>query len=146
ELEARNAELQRKVELLMAQMRQQAPAGGAQQAASSHMTRTAAGEPVSKAAPSPRAAAAMTAASPAPATPDLATLHEQVEAEAEDGSWWRRAPKLSQNERGLAEHSEGNFVQAARHFTRGVRAGDADAMNNLGMLLLQGQGVEMDRE
>lgn len=126
ELEARNAELQRKVEALMAQ---------------------AQGGPARTTTATPAAATSIAAAPAAvPSTPDLATINAQIEEEAESTSRWRRAPKLSQNERGLQEHGEGNFAQAARHFTRGVRSGDADAMNNLGMLLLQGQGVAMDRE
>ncbi|MCD9046934.1 hypothetical protein [Luteimonas sp. MHLX1A] len=54
--------------------------------------------------------------------------------------------RLSENDRGLEAYRNGDAAQAAKHFTRAVRAGSADAMNNLGMLLLQGQGVAIDRD
>lgn len=48
------------------------------------------------------------------------------------------------NGRGLDAHSRGEFKEAYRLFSRAVKRGDVDAMNNLGMLLLQGQGVSAD--
>lgn len=49
-----------------------------------------------------------------------------------------------QNQMGLDAHARGDFKAAYRYFSRAARKGDADAMNNLGMVLLQGQGVDTD--
>lgn len=54
------------------------------------------------------------------------------------------ADKRDYNQKGLDAHGRGEYAEAFRHFARAARKGDADAKNNMGMLLLQGQGVEAD--
>lgn len=51
---------------------------------------------------------------------------------------------LNPNQRGLDAYARGRYEEAYRHFTRASRKGDADAMNNLGLMLLQGKGVASD--
>lgn len=57
-----------------------------------------------------------------------------------------RAPKLSLNEQGLQARDSGDADDAVRLFSRAARAGDADAMNNLGYMYMQGAGAPMDRD
>ena len=80
--------------------------------------------------------------------PDAAQAATVEAPVAEPASRPTRAERirLSENDRGLEAYRNGDAAQAAKHFTRAVRAGSADAMNNLGMLLLQGQGVAIDRD
>lgn len=52
--------------------------------------------------------------------------------------------KLTHNERGMVAHAAGDYRKAARLFNRGARRGDAEAINNLATLHLQGLGVEVD--
>lgn len=52
--------------------------------------------------------------------------------------------EADQNQMGLDAHARGDYKAAYRYFSRAARKGDADAMNNLGMVLLQGQGVDTD--
>lgn len=51
---------------------------------------------------------------------------------------------LTTNQRGLDAHAAGNYAEAYRYFSRAARSGDVDAMNNMGLLLLQGLGVEQN--
>lgn len=151
ELEERNAELERMVASLAERMK-------AMEAGDSKAIPTAAA-PLARSAPTPTlpkdpaVATSRVAAITTPAMDDApAAVSTQAIAPAEvaqagpDEPWSRRAPRLTDNERGLQEHSAGQFDKAARHFARAARAGDPDAMNNLGMLKLQGQGVAADRE
>jgi len=48
------------------------------------------------------------------------------------------------NQLGLDAHSRGDYREAYRQFAKAAKRGNADAMNNQGMLLLQGQGVAVD--
>lgn len=48
------------------------------------------------------------------------------------------------NQQGLDAHARGNYREAYRLFSKAAKRGNADAMNNQAMLLLQGQGVEMN--
>lgn len=134
ELEARNAQLLEMVEQLTAQVEQlvsnkvagsngqsEAPAAVEQAPLPTIDTTASAGSPAVQVA--------------AESTTPTRLTRAQARAQA----------KLSQNERGMQDHAAGDFAKAARHFARGARAGDADAMNNLGMLYLQGQGVAMDQ-
>lgn len=151
ELESRNAQLLKMVEQLTAQVERLAsPQSDTPQAPAAAPASQELRPVASSSQPTPAIEAALpvvdTTAIPSTTIQDAAP----VVAEAEQSTRVTRAQaralaKLSQNERGLQEHTAGNFAQASRHFARGVRAGDADAMNNLGMLYLQGQGVSVDQ-
>ena len=52
--------------------------------------------------------------------------------------------KQTQNQRGLDAHARGDYAEASKLFARAAKSGDMDAMNNLGMLYLQGLGVAQD--
>lgn len=148
QLEEQNAQLQRQLQLLMQQLQGGAAPAGTQMLNASYGTTSPAVTPAVQA----RTTAGITqpatqaiAAPPAPVQPPAATVAALDEDYVADQPTPRKR-ELSPNERGLNEHALGNYGSAARHFTRAVRAGDADAMNNLGMLYLQGQGVEQDRD
>lgn len=67
-----------------------------------------------------------------------------IDADVVDIASMRAVEHRSLNQLGMDAHARGDFKEAYRYFTRAARKDDADAMNNLGMLLLQGQGVEAD--
>ncbi|OGU23670.1 MAG: hypothetical protein A2580_13350 [Hydrogenophilales bacterium RIFOXYD1_FULL_62_11] len=52
--------------------------------------------------------------------------------------------KLSLNQQGLDAHARGEYDVAYKLFDKAARKGDVDALNNMGMLLLQGMGVGAD--
>lgn len=67
-----------------------------------------------------------------------------IDSDVVDMAEIRAVEERSLNQLGMDAHARGEFKEAYRYFTRAVRKDDADAMNNLGMLMLQGQGVEKD--
>ncbi|MEC4339741.1 hypothetical protein VPH13_13535 [Stenotrophomonas pavanii] len=67
-----------------------------------------------------------------------------IDSDVVDIAAIRAVEHRSLNQLGMDAHARGDFKEAYRYFTRAARKDDADAMNNLGMLLLQGQGVEAD--
>lgn len=146
ELEAQNAELAAKLTALQQQVEQLAPVAKAEPKTQATATVTA---------PAPRSVAAATAPAPAPAIAADASSTTAAAADAEPAkasgpdigerirSLFRRQP--SPNEKGLAAHAAGNYPEASVFFARAARSGDVDAMNNLGMLYLQGKGVAQNR-
>lgn len=53
-------------------------------------------------------------------------------------------PVADENQLGMVAHAQGDFDRAFKLFSRAARSGSADAMNNLGMMNLKGQGVRAD--
>lgn len=91
--------------------------------------------------------ARMQGGSAAPARAEAPATYAQPEAYvAPDAAYAANDPveqvdHRDPNQLGLAAHARGDYREAYKQFAKAAKRGNADAMNNQGMLLLQGSGV-----